>query len=263
MLLGVNITSAASFRSAQRLGSQGLVDFFELLVDNFLHLSPEVVARDADGRPVALHIMSSRFLHRDPVELSDLSTRLRHWIDVLDPLYVSDHLACHEVGGQLMPELIEVDYRDGTVVDAIARWADMLGTELLLENFPSSEAAGLGQVDFFRELTRDGVASLLLDLSNAIVAEMNGGACAGAWVSSGIRPAACHISGYRPSDVDPEFIIDSHDGPVSAESWRLLADVTARHGAPGTLVVERDGIIDEASWAYDLRRARELGTAWP
>lgn len=258
MLIGVNITSAAGFRRAGQFWDDGLIDFFELLIDNFLHVEPGVLAAGIRGRPVAIHIMSSRFLHRRADELAPLAERLRALSREFRPLYVSDHLACHEIAGQALPELTEVDYDDAALISATARWQDMLGEPLLLENYPSGGAAGIEQVRFFAELHRAGAASPLLDFSNAVVAEKNGGAASRDWVTSGLPLTACHISGYRPSDVDDTFFVDSHDCAVSAESWDLFAAALRQRGTPGTLVVERDERLDEDSWADDLRYARAL-----
>lgn len=261
MLIGMNITSAASFRKAEQYWNTGLIDFFELLIDNFLHLDPTVIVRGLGGRPVALHIMSSRFLHRSPDELAPLAERLRALIAVLRPLHVSDHLAVHEVKGQQLPGLMEVEYTDGSVLELIAQWRDMLGQELLLENFASSSAAGADQVGFFEKLQVQVGIPPLFDISNAIVSAENGGAKAHAWLNSNLRLTTCHIGGYRPSELDPSFMIDSHDSPISTESWQLLAEVQRVKGAPATLVIERVGMPDDECWADELRYARRQSMA--
>lgn len=256
MLIGVNITSATSFRHAERFWHDGLIDFFELLIDNFLHLDPKLIARTLDGKPTALHIMTSRFLHRNAEELDAIAHRLRDLCDILSPLYVSDHLACHELKGQLLPELVEVNYQDEELVSSIARWRDLIGAELLLENFPSSGPEGKGQVDFFKKLHHQGIALPLLDFSNAVISENNGGDAVESWVGAGLPLTACHISGYRPSAIDPEFLVDSHDCAVSERSWRLFERSAQLNELPHTLVIERDANLDEAAWIADLRRAR-------
>jgi uncharacterized protein (UPF0276 family) len=256
MLIGVNVTSAASFRQAQEFRNDGLVDFYEIMVDNFLHLDPEAVARQLDGQPVSFHIMSSRFLHREPADLDALAKRIRLWIDELEPLYVSDHLAIHESNGQLLPELVEVDYTDRSMLGPVERWQELLGCRLLLENFPSGSAEGAGQIEFFEELQQRLGVLPLFDLSNAVIGQHNGGARAQDWLESGLQLSACHISGYRPAEIDGSFLLDSHDRPVSAESWMLLSEAHGGGRSPATLVLERDGPTDPAEWATDLRRAR-------
>jgi uncharacterized protein (UPF0276 family) len=208
--------------------------------------------------PISVHIMSSRFLQLSPAALDRLAGKLRLWLDALHPLYVSDHLAVHELNGQLLPELAEADYSDHGLFHAIERWQELLGSQLLLENYPSGSAEGAGQVAFFAELHRRLQVHPLLDFSNAIIAERNGGARAHDWLEGGLPIGACHISGYRPAELDGEFLIDSHDCAVSPASWQLLEHSFGRGRGPATLVVERDGQLDHASWAADLRRAREV-----
>jgi uncharacterized protein len=258
MLLGTNVTSAANLRDGERFFAAGLVDFHELLIDNFVHLDPNAVARRLADRPVGLHIMVSRFLDRDRDELARLGNRLRRFVRTLRPIYVSDHLGHYEVDGRLLPELVEVDYNDRSLFTAIARWQDMLACTLLLENFPSGSDNGRGQVEFFEELTRQVPVLPLFDLSNAVIAEKNGGAVTEDWLCSSLPLSACHISGYRTSAVDPDLLIDSHDCAIAEDSWRFLSETLSRRGAPDTLVVERDVQGDTENWAADLRQARRL-----
>ncbi|MEW9555306.1 DUF692 family multinuclear iron-containing protein [Nonomuraea sp. NPDC050783] len=254
MIIGVNVTSPRGFAFAHAFWDEGLIGYYELMLDNFLRVDPVLLARELDGRPAAIHIMSSRFLHRTAEELAELAARMRPLLAAVRPLYVSDHLGVHMAGGQFLPDMVEADYhRPRPLLEAAARWQDLLGYDLLLENFPSCSPHGGGQVAFFAELARATGIRPLLDLSNALVAERNGADPAADWLTCGPPVAHCHISGYRPSDLDPSFIVDSHDRPVAEEAWRLLESAG---DAVATLTVERDRIDDLDEWRADLRRAR-------
>jgi uncharacterized protein (UPF0276 family) len=258
--IGVNVASAPSFAAASAFARDGLVDMVELVVDNFLHLDPEPVARQLGGMPVALHVMASGFLDHPEGELRAVAARLRAWIDVLRPLYVSDHLARHVDRGRHLPDPVEADYDDSgagaAVVAGVARWQEMLGQPLLLENYPSSGAAGRGQVAFFAALDRRCGVRPLFDVSNAVVAEANGGDAARLWLSAGLRLDRCHVSGYSRHDLGRTVLVDSHDQAVSPTSWALLDDLQAAGHRPASLVVERDDNLDDPRWADDLVRAR-------
>lgn len=257
MIIGVNVTSPRGFDHAEAYWAEGLVDYFELMLDNFLRVDPDLLARKMDGRPTGIHIMSSRFLHRTQDELSELAGRMRRVLAAIRPIYVSDHLGLHMVDSQFLPDMVEVDYdRPRPLINAIEQWRDLIGYDLLLENFPSCSSVGKGQAAFFAEMARAIEVRPLLDLSNAIVAERNGGDAAAEWLTAGMEIAHCHVSGYRPSDLDPSFIVDSHDRPVSVESWLLLERAWTESGRIATLTVERDHVEDLDEWRSDLRRAR-------
>jgi uncharacterized protein (UPF0276 family) len=258
--IGVNVASAPSFAAASAFARDGLVEMVELVVDNFLHLDPEPVARQLDGLPVALHVMASGFLDHPESELRALAARLRTWVAVLRPLYVSDHLARHVLRGRHLPDPVEAGYDDDSegagLVAGVARWQEMLGQPLLLENYPSSGAAGRGQVAFFGTLERRCGVRPLFDVSNAVVAEANGGDAARLWLTAGLRLDRCHVSGYSRHDLGRTVLVDSHDQAVSPVSWALLDDLWAAGHRPASLVVERDDNLDDPRWADDLARAR-------
>jgi uncharacterized protein (UPF0276 family) len=261
MLLGMNITSAESFAWARRFHQEGLVEFYELLVDNFLHLDPARVREEIGGVPVAFHIMSSRFLTAPNEQREAMTRTLRAWVDELDPLYVSDHLLVAEAAGRLLPEPIESDYDDPRVAAEAGRWCADLGGALLLENFPSLSRRGRGQAALFASLQAGHDIRPLFDFSNAVVAEANGADAVELWFEADLEISACHISGYRPSSVAPGVLIDSHDGPVSERSWNLLRRFIDAGRAPRSLVVERDGRLDADEWRADLLLARRLKAA--
>jgi uncharacterized protein len=259
VLVGINVTGRPALQRLRRFLADGLADFAELMLDDYLHLDPSCVARELRGCPVAFHIMASRFLDRDEDELAVMASRIHRWIEALGPLYVSDHLACHETcDGRLLPQVVEPDYSDATLVRRAALWRDLLKHELLLENFPSASEAGRGQVRWFEAFLREPGLGILFDASNAMVAEGNGGDSARSWVDSHMVIRACHVSGYRPSESFRSFIVDSHDCRVSEQSWTLLTEIAAGGRLPPTLVVERDDNLEDASWAEDLQRARQL-----
>ena len=257
-MIGINVSSATSFRLARRLFASGTIDFAELLVDNFLHLDPERCREELDGMPVAFHIMASRFTDAPVGELATVADRVNRWIDTVNPRYVSDHLARHQYGVQRLPSPWECPY-ERDVLDRVRMWQGMISRPLLLENFPSVVGDGRDQVEFFAVISRETPARLLFDFSNAIVAQLNTGLAATAWFDDpSMAVTAAHISGYRRSDADGRLTLDSHDCAVSQKSWDLLSTALALGNAPTSLVVERDDRLDDPAWVADLERAREM-----
>lgn len=253
MLVGVNATSPATFARCDELWQRGNVDYIELMLDNFVHLDPDAILERLDGRPVSIHIMSSMFLHKDRDELDRLARAFRRITDAISPLYISDHLGLHELDGRRVPEMIDVDYDDATLFDRCAVWQDALGSQLYLENYASQDATNGSQVRFFEELERRTGIRVLLDLSNAVIAELNGGSGrASDWLTADVSIDACHISGFTVSAVDPSLYVDSHDARIDDRSWALLDRIVAVGREPLTLTAERDGPSSMSEWAADL-----------
>jgi len=239
------------------LVASGAASFVEVMIDNFLHLTPDALAAAFPGVPLSFHVMNSQFVRRDDRELDILSRRLKLFIRELKPLYVSDHLAVFTHGGRRLPFPQEIDYaREGPLaLDRAKRWQDLLGVPVLFENYPSILDAGRGQPRFLEKLL-DAGAGLLLDLSNAVVAHKNDAAPLDEWAALARRATRFHAAGYRPSETVPEFLVDSHDSELSADTLDFLRRVKPlAAGRDCSLVIERDANIDAASWSRDLAAA--------
>lgn len=151
MLIGVNLASPHSLPVVRALLRQGEAEFCEILVDNFLHLDPESLRIEIGSVPTAFHVMWSRFIERDSADLRALAMQLRRFMDVFRPLYVSDHLARFTHAGRRLALLAEVRYRDdyASICSRVHLWQEFLGSQLLLENFPSVLGQDANQPVFF------------------------------------------------------------------------------------------------------------------
>lgn len=259
MKLGVNWTSPRHTAVARALLGRGAC-FCEVMIDNFLHLPPHALAAAFPGVPLAFHVMNSRFLRRDREELEALAARLKLFARELRPLYVSDHLAVFSEGARSLPFPQELDYagEGALALERVKLWQDLLGLPLLLENYPSILDQGRAQPEFFARLALETGAGLLLDLSNAVVAQLNCGAPASGWLALARGAVRFHAAGYRAAGTQPEIIQDSHDGELSQETLAFLRQVAPlTRGRDCTMVVERDANIEEESWARDLAAAAE------
>lgn len=262
--IGVNVTSAESLAIARRLHDAGEIDFCELLIDNFLHLPGRELFKGCDGMPVAIHIMNSRFLDADDSErkLADLARRIKEVTSLLNPKYVSDHLALFSVNGRRLPIVSEVNYADmfDYVIDRLHFWQECLGSRLLLENFGSViSSKGSNQPSFFQKLIEATGCGLLFDFSNAVVAERNTGLAATEWILLGDEVRHGHIGGFRESDSTPPYTIDSHDANVDGSSLKFLSELNGKSARPiDSIVVERDANLDYESWLSDIRAVRRV-----
>ena len=262
MRIGVNVTSPTNFPIAMALVRAGHAQYVELLVDNFLHVAPAVLARDLAGVPVSFHVMNSRFFERDAVGLDELAGRLRALARILRPLYLSDHLARFTHEGRRLPMLLELDAeRDYAAArERVAAWQERLGERLHIENFPSVLGDGNAQAEFYGRLVAETGCGVLFDFCNAVVAELNTGYAATTWLPVVRAMPHFHVAGFRRTEGDPALVIDSHDGPIAPETLTFMqAFERERGGLAGlTLVVERDANIELAPWAADIQAARRV-----
>src|SRR5271166_3585263 len=58
--------------------------------------------------------MNSQFVDDDVDELKPLAGRIRTWVDMLQPLYVSDHVGLHKFNNQQLPETVEMGHWPST-----------------------------------------------------------------------------------------------------------------------------------------------------
>lgn len=255
MLIGVNWTSPSALPVIQSLIGDSRVSFCEILLDNFIHLDPADIRRAIGETPLSFHIMWSRFLERDESELRALAKILRLWIDEIGPLYVSDHLARFSIDGRTLPITAEIDYGDfSRTLERLVYWQELLGVQLLIENFPSARYNGHDQAAFYTQLLEAANCGLLFDISNAIVAKRNCGAEPNTWLDLIDASTHFHIAGFRQSDTQPALTIDSHDANLAKDSLALLADILERPGVDtqNTLVIERDANIGYQEWTNDI-----------
>ncbi|WP_405490488.1 DUF692 family multinuclear iron-containing protein [Streptomyces sp. NBC_00096] len=262
MLIGVNVTSPDTLEMACRLRDSGHIDFVEVLIDGFAHLDPKEFRRTVGDLPVGCHIMLSRFLDPDRARLEHYLNLVNQWQADCGLLYVSDHIAHFSHNGQPLPVALEVDYAAWQpVIDSVRAWQDQLGTTLAVENFPSQSAGDIPQARAYAELTAATGCEVLMDVSNAMVAQLNTGQPAAAWAEVPGVGRRFHLAGYSPSPAAPSLIVDSHDVPVSDDTLDLVTLFAGRAAPDATLVVERDANHDLDEWRTDLDRTRAAAVA--
>jgi len=265
--LSMSFNNLGEFPLCQRaLGDAGLggrLPFVEILWDNYCHLDAyhlrDLLAPLA--HQVSFHVMMSKFLQRSGDQLDCFLGRLREHVRVVRPVRVSDHLARFRLGNLNTVVPLELPYRRvANVAHRIRRYQDAIGGQLLIENFASDEPHGARQVEFVSELALRTGCGLLFDVSNAVVAELNGFLPVSAW-----RPLLagaaihCHVGGYRLGQ-SGDLYHDSHDSPISPRTEVALGWVMET-AQVATVCYERDYDKDARSLADDLRLLARA-TAW-
>ncbi len=264
MQIGVNWIAPHTLPIIRQLIDEGLIDFCEIMVDNFAHLPAKKMTQVLPDVPFALHIIASRFMEKSPDELNQLAQQLRPWIDDLQPLYVSDHLVQFTTAeGKRLPFITEWDYdtQYDQLKERMQAWQDLLGVPLLWENHASLTARGKNQALFYEKLLGDNHANLLFDFSNAYIAEYNQICPAHAWDALIQNTRHFHVAGFK---FDPTFslALDTHDAPIAEPVLALMR----RYAAKGffqqnkTLVIEFDATVHFERWKNEIEKVRNALT---
>ncbi len=260
MRIGFNFTLGETLPLVRQLAQEGAIDYCELLIDNFMQVPPQELAEAFDV-PVAFHIMFSRFIECEEDFLRDFAARLRPYIEVLRPLYVSDHIACFSHQGRALFHLGEIDYAADyeCVRERAALWQSLLGQTIHFENYPSIVDGGHAAPAFFQRLTHDTGAGTLFDVSNAVCAWRNDGPEVSAWRDVMAGASHFHVAGYAGAFIDEGVTVDTHDRVLAQDTLACLRrhrDVIAKAGA--TITYERDENIDIDSVRADLLALRAI-----
>jgi len=219
------------------------VGWFEVISENFMvaggnprHVLEEV-RRDY---PVVLHGVSLSIASTDPLDEGHLDGLAALARDV-EPAWISDHLCWGTAHGVNAHDLLPVPYTEEALTHVARRVEavqERLGRRILLEN-PSSylrfRHADMEEHEFLAELARRADCGILLDVNNVFVSAHNHGFDARAYLAAmpAERVGQVHLAGHTEEGA---LLIDTHDGYVRPEVWRLYAEATERFGARATMI---------------------------
>ncbi len=228
----------------------------ELFWDNFCHLEPYAVREMVApfGARVVLHISNSRFIETSQLAFDAYLTRMRAWVDALDPAFVSDHLYQFTLDGLYCDAPLEIDYERSLdhVAARVATYQARLDRPLYLENYASTCPRGASQPAFLAALIARTGCRLLWDVTNALVAELNGRCDLRAWAPllAAQQPLAVHVSEVGRDRLDGDFRVDPH-GALDRSSLHALVAL-ARDHAIDHIVYEGSITSEEGALATDL-----------
>lgn len=257
--LGVGV-SLRSVHFAHVLEHRPSVDFFEILSDNFMHTGGRplrVLDAVAEQYPIVMHGVGLDIGGVDPLDrdyLRELASLQRRCA----ALWVSDHLCWTGVGGTRLHDLMPMPYTEEALHHLVARIhtvQDALGQPLVLEN-PSTYLqfadADFDEPAFLAALTEATGCGLLLDVNNVWVAACNHGFDAADHLRRvpWDRVVQLHVAGHA---VHETHRLDTHDRPVCADVWELLA-LGHRLGGARSTVLEWDAAIPGFDVVHDEAR---------
>ena len=261
--LGLRPEHYADFRR-QPAPAWGL-GWLEILSENYMvpggkpleHL--DAIRRDV---PVVMHGVSLSIGGADPLDLNYLRD-LKALADRVEPAWVSDHLCWMGVNGVQLHDLLPLPYTRATVrhvAERVGRVQDLLGRRLVLENVSSYVAWAqddMSEADFIVELLRAADCELLLDVNNVHVSAHNHGFDARAFIQQmpAERVRQIHLAGHS---IDGDWLIDTHDQPVSEAVWSLYRYTLERLGPVPTMIERDDHIPPLTELVAELARVRQI-----
>jgi uncharacterized protein (UPF0276 family) len=219
------------------------VDWVEVISENFFSAGGRplrTIERVREQVPIVMHGVSLGIASLDAPDPDYLAT-LRRVIEIVEPVWISDHLCWSTHEGKHTHALLPIPLTEqalAATAERVARVQDALGRQLLLENvssYVSFAEDSLREWEFLRELCERTDCLLLLDLNNIIVSCSNHGWDVGEYLAGipGERVWQLHLANHTDRG---NHKFDSHLGAVADEVWTLYREVLARFGPVSSLV---------------------------
>jgi uncharacterized protein (UPF0276 family) len=146
------------------------------------------------------------------------------------------------------------------IVERIKKVQDFLGCQILLENVSSYvgyQQSEMQEWEFIHAITQQADCFLLLDVNNVYVNAFNHGFNPHHYLS-GLpidRIKQIHLAGYTIAD---DYLIDTHDQPVSLPVWDLYEQALKRFGSIPTMIERDDNYPDFAELMSELNHAKSI-----
>ncbi len=244
------------------------VGFLEAHSENYFgnSLSREYLNLIGQQYPLSLHGVGLSLGRADGLDRQHLH-QLKHLIDELNPILVSEHLAWSSYQHRHVPDLLPVPYVQESLqvfTDHVEEMQQALGRRILVEN-PSNYLAfrqtNIHEADFLQLLAERTNCQILLDVNNLYISSINVGVDPEDYISR-IDPAHIgqfHLAGHIESRQGGDrVLIDSHNQKVADPVWQLFQHCLNVIGSRPALIEwdsdypELDVLIGEANRASML-----------
>jgi uncharacterized protein (UPF0276 family) len=244
------------------------VDWFEALTENYLVPGGKPLyhlMRIREHYPMVMHGVSLSIGSATPLDRAYLE-ELRVLAKRVEPAWISDHLCWTGVGGKNLHDLMPLPYTDEALRHVVARVRtvqDILGRRILLENvssYVSFRDSRMTEWDFLRTVAEEADCLILLDVNNIYVSSINHEFDPHDYLAAipVERVQQMHLAGHQNHG---DYLIDTHDHPVSDPVWALYAAAVRRFGPVATMI-ERDANIPPlAELQLELAAARNVAAA--
>ncbi|WP_374512190.1 DUF692 domain-containing protein [Niveibacterium sp.] len=245
--------------------SNPAVDWLEIISENYmvpggkpLHYL-DLIRHDY---PMVMHGVSLSIGSSDPLDLNYLAA-LKALAQRVEPAWISDHLCWTGVDHHNLHDLLPMPYTEEALRHLSARInqvQDYLGRRILLENVSSYIGFAHDEMqewEFITELTQRADCLLLLDVNNVHVSSANHGIDARRFIDALPADRICqiHLAGHEDHG---DYLIDTHDQPVSDAVWDLYAYTVRRLGRVPTMIERDDNIPTLPELISELNQARAV-----
>jgi uncharacterized protein (UPF0276 family) len=237
-------------------------NWFEIISDEFMDFggyARDVLSEIRKYYTVIPHGVCLAIGSADPLDRHYLK-RLRLFLDELDAPWTSDHLCFTKVDHANLVDLLPLPFTTEAVEHIVERLKVVQGElerPFLLENvtrYITVSAREMSESEFISEICERSGCGLLLDVTNVLLNSTYHDFDPHEFLRSLPlhRVGQIHLAGWEAAA--DGTIIDSHDGPVQPETWKLLRDALELTG-PTSVLVEWDAKLP--SVARLLHEAQE------
>lgn len=229
--------------------SRPAVACLEIHPENFLanpHAA-ELLTDLARHYPISVHTVGISIGSADGIDRTHLR-RLRAFIDAIDPVLVSGHLAWSTNQGDYLNDLLPLPYDSetlNTVAAHLDEVQDRLGRPYVIENpsaYVALSASTMTEVEFLNELVRRTGCELLCDVSNVYLSAHNMAYDPYRFID--YLPAAAiaelHLGGFTTEEDEATpggvLLVDTHASAITQPVWDLYGYALGRFGRMLTIV---------------------------
>lgn len=242
------------------------VDWFEVVSENFMVQGGKALYyldAIAERYPLVMHGVSLSIGGPHALD-PDYLQQLKKLADRVQPAWISDHLCWSRGNAHQLHDLLPLPYTDESleyIAGRVAQVQDVLQRPLVLENVSSYVRAAsddFSEWEFLAALSHASGCELLLDVNNVYVSSRNHGFDAWTFIQSlpADKVRQLHLAGH--SDYG-DYVIDTHDHPVSDPVWALYQRTLEHFGPVATLLERDDHFPPFEELLAELQMARELG----
>lgn len=247
------------------LADEPRIDWFEALTENYLIPGGKplhYLMRIRERYPMVLHGVSMSIGSTQPLDYAYLA-QLKALAARVEPAWISDHLCWTGIAGRNMHDLLPLPYTEealANIVERVRTVQDVLGRRILLENVSSYVTyrdSQLSEWEFLREVAQRADCLLLLDVNNIYVSSVNHEFDPLDYLQAipVDRVQQIHLAGHENHG---DYLIDTHDHPVSDPVWELYDAAVRRFGSVSTMIERDDNIPPLEELCSELDAARRL-----
>lgn len=256
---------------AEVVTTRPAVACLEVHPENFL-ANPHATELLSDlGRyyPISVHTVGISIGSADGIDRTHLR-RLRAFIEAIDPVAVSGHLAWSTNQGEYLNDLLPLPYDDETlnaVAAHLAEVQDGLGRPYVIEN-PSTyvglHASTMTEVEFLNELVRRTGCELLCDVSNVYLSAHNMAYDPYRFIDCLPADAVTelHLGGFSTEEDDAiageMLLVDTHASTIAEPVWDLYGHALRRFGRTLTIVEWDNDLPPLATLLGEVARAETV-----